>query len=163
MIQSLLYLDKADPRLAYLGDLALSSQHESTRFGGPRGKIHSCSSLPYSTYRSRTESGVRGSFNIERIPSAFAPSSSNNNNQTLDFVNTGPAIESLIQSAKVFTWCHSLVQLGMQPADETASYGSACEACARAKCRCTTRGHGERCERYVNDDSLHRRIMYINQ
>lgn len=63
----------------------------------------------------------------------------------------------------MFTWCHSLVQLGMQPADETAAYGSACEACARAKCRCITRGHDERCERYVNDDSLHRRIMYINQ
>jgi hypothetical protein len=39
MIQSLLYLDKADPRLAYLGDLALSFQHESTRFGGPRGRF----------------------------------------------------------------------------------------------------------------------------
>jgi hypothetical protein len=39
----------------------------------------------------------------------------------------------------------------MQAADETAAYGSACEACARAKCRCITRGHGERCERYVND------------
>ena len=36
-------------------------------------------------------------------------------------------------------------------ADETAAYGSACEACARAKCRCINRGRGERCERYVND------------
>lgn len=39
----------------------------------------------------------------------------------------------------------------MQAADESAAYGSACEACAKAKCRCIARGHGERCERYVKD------------